>query len=394
MANSSDEISRIIDNIVKEKVGSARQRTIKMTKRLQELKLLAEQEGILNFEYMFEKDKEGYYTGFFINDPKHLSDRQKYYYVQIRDIKKELDLMLPPSKANFMAVPRVRKDFVERLKGAKSFSDIGAITKRGIGDMFIQREDDADFGEFAETLEEETFKNKMFDPDGRNVDTLPVLYTSPLKDKNDLSTDIISSLMLYSNMAYKYNELYEVVDILEVGRTLLSNRDIERTEDGSKIKQILEFNGKTRNATKVIKQKESNIGERLDIYYTMQLYGNLVADEGDIKIFNKNISIAKVADTANLFTSLMGLAVNVLAATSNIIVGNVNITVESIAGQHFTLKDALFANKILVNPSMVFPYLGELGNRVKHSKLSLFNELFDIDKEHKSRLRNANMDRK
>ena len=43
---------------------------------------------------------------------------------------------------------------------------------------------------------------------------------------NDLSTDIVSTLTAYAAMANDFNEMNKVIDVLELGRDMLKEREI------------------------------------------------------------------------------------------------------------------------------------------------------------------------
>jgi hypothetical protein len=98
-----------------------------------------------------------------------------------------------------------------------------------------------------------------------------------------------------------------------------------------------------------------------------------MADEGT---FGKtNIDKGKVANFVNKVTSLNNLALNVLSGVSNVITGKVMMRIESFAGEFFTEKDTIIADRIY---GQSLPgYLAEIGSRVKTNKLALWQELFN-----------------
>lgn len=70
---------------------------------------------------------------------------------------------------------------------------------------------------------------------GKPVDRLPVYYTTPLEDVNRLSLDFTSSLLAYAGMAINYNEMNKVVDVLELTREMVHEREVKQYSGDKKI---------------------------------------------------------------------------------------------------------------------------------------------------------------
>ena len=71
----------------------------------------------------------------------------------------------------------------------------------------------------------------MKDFEGKEVQTLPIYYTKMKEGEspNDLSTDIVSTLTAYAAMANDFNEMNRVIDVLELGRDMLKEREVIQT---------------------------------------------------------------------------------------------------------------------------------------------------------------------
>lgn len=113
-------------------------------------------------------------------------------------------------------------------------------------------------------------------------------------------------------------------------------------------------------------------------------------DEGTFG--DTRIDKAKSAGFINMITSLGGLALNSLAGLANITVGKVMMRVEAISGEFFGYKNLVNSDKIYT--SNIAEFLGELGNRIRISKLALWNEKFDVMQEYETDIKNTNFDRK
>lgn len=59
--------------------------------------------------------------------------------------------------------------------------------------------------------------------------TLPVLYTHRLKNPNEITTDVFGSLTAYTAMAARYEQMEKIIDPLEIGRTIVRERDTGET---------------------------------------------------------------------------------------------------------------------------------------------------------------------
>lgn len=446
MADSSSFILKILDQAVKKSKERARLSTIDVNKRLGAATLLLEQAGIKDTEWMFEKDSNGKKTGRYISEidralfseriramyadlkekygdnpvgdaattynaerkawfdanmevvggkkvPKraiyassafaNLNDAQRNYYDTVMGIKAELDSYLPDKYTKLHNTVKIRKDLLERVKASDSVRSGSQQLWEAVKDQFIRRTDDTDFGD----------KATVKDFEGNEVQSLPIYYTK-LKEgesNEDVSTDIVGTLTAYAAMANDFHEMNEVLDVLETGRDLLrDNLEITKTRGGKPLVEKFKAVGmKVEN--KVLKGRdERRIIERLNDFFEMQVYGRYMADEGTFG--TSNIDKGKVANFVNRLTSLNMLGLNVLSGISNVATGKVMMRIESFAGEYFSETNTLHADR---NYGKELPnYLAEIGNRVKVSKLALWDELFNVMQEYETDVREVNFDRK
>lgn len=110
--------------------------------------------------------------------------------------------------------------------------------------------------------------------------SLPIFYTSKLKNTGDLSTDIVSSMILYSDMAYSYKHMNDIINMMEIGRDIIRNREVGAEKLG---KPLMErFTRKGRVVTnKILKsQGDNKIEQKLNDFYEAQIYGRYSEDSG------------------------------------------------------------------------------------------------------------------
>ena len=445
MADSSDYMLKVMDQAVKKSKEQARLRTIDVMKQLQAATIKLEKAGIKNTDWMFERDSKGNLSGNYISEinqalfkekvremfkslnekygknpigenaekykkerqawvdanmeivngkrvPKmsiygnkqyqRLNAAQKEYYDTVMNIKSQLDSYLPEKYTTLTNAVKIRKDLLERVKSSDGVRSGAKQIWKSIKDEFIRRTDDVDFGDRA------TVK----DFEGNEVQTLPIYFTK-LKEgesANDLSTDIVSTLTAYAAMANDFDEMNKVIDVLELGRDLLRERQVIQTQGGKPLVEKFKAVGRKVESKLTKKGEATRSIQRLNDFFEMQVYGRYMADEGT---FGKtNIDKGKVANFINRVTSMSNLALNVLSGISNIATGKVMMRIESFAGEFFNEKNTITADRIY--GQSLPAYLAEIGNRVKTSKLALWDELFNVMQEYEQDVREVNFDRK
>lgn len=445
MADSSDYILKVMDQAVKKSKENARLDTINVLKELQAATIKLEQAGIKDTEWMFERDSKGNLTGNYISEinqglfkekcremfkslnekygknpigdnaekykkerqawfdanmemvngkkqPKlsiysnktyqNLSTIQKEYYDKIMEIKSKLDSYLPEKYTTLTSAVKIRKDLLERVKASDGVKSGSQQLWEAIKDQFIKRTDDTDFGDKA------TIK----DFEGREVQTLPIYYTK-LKDgesTNDISTDIVSTLTAYASMANDYNEMSKIIDVLEVGRDMLQERQITQNRGNKPLTEKFKIVGRKVESILSKSGNETNFMQRLNDFFEMQVYHRYMKDEGTF--WKSNIDKGKVANFVNRITSLNMLGLNALSGIANVTTGKIMMRIESFAGEFYNESNTLIADK---NYGKALPeYLAEIGNRVKTSKLALWDELFNVLQEYETDVKEVNFDRK
>lgn len=445
MADSSDYMLKVMDQAVKRSKENARLKTIDVQKQLQAATIKLEQAGIKTTDWMFERDSKGNLSGNYISEINHalfrermrimfkslndkygrnpvgqdaenynkerkawfdanmevvdgkrqpkmsiyasmeyrkLNKAQKEYYNTIMDIKAKLDALLPDKYTKLTNAVAIRKDLLERVKSSDGVKSGAKQIWESIKDEFIRRSDDTDFGD----------KATVKDFEDREVQMLPIYYTK-LKEgesPNDLSTDIVSTLTAYAAMANDFDEMNKVIDVLEVGRDLLREREVTQTRAGKPLVEKFKAVGRKVESKLTKTGDKSRFMERLNDFFEMQVYGRYMADGGT---FGKtNIDNGKVANFVNRMTSMNNLALNILSGISNVATGKVMMRIESMAGEFFNEKNTLKADRVYGQELPKF--LAELGNRVKTNKLALWDELFNVMQEYEKDVKEVNFDRK
>ena len=423
MADSTDPILRIYDSLVKDQKNKARYNTINNEKEILMHSKKLEDAGIRNTDFMYEKTSDGKITGNFVtrynwgdyfaalskyakslpqdmdreeksilisrwkraNTDKNGNPIEKYYNPQydaiqrnaamkeyydfMINLKRNLDYRLPARYVRFNKAPQIRRDFLERVMGkGNKFQYLWESFK----DNLVRREDDTEFAYARQDFE------------GNQIYNLPIYYTRPLKDKNDLSTDCTSTMIAYAAMANDYAAMNDIIDALETGRTILSERKVAQTRGGKIMREVL--NKVPSNLTK--KGDIANFMARLNDFMLMQVYGEQMKDEGTVL----GVDVGKAVNMLNKLQSYGTTALSVLTGTANLAQNIVISNIESISGQFFNKSELAKADWEYTK--LLPQYLGEIGNRIQTSKMALFAEKFNVLQDYKQHVRGVDWDRK
>lgn len=384
MADSSEQMLKIIDKAVKSSRGKARLDTISVMKDLQAAGIKLEQAGIKDTEWMFEKDSAGNKTGKYISGKAldSLNAAQREFYNTVIKVKEELDSYLPPDYTSLLSAVKIRKDLVERVKDSDGVKSGAKAIWESIKDDWIRRGDDTMFGT----------KAALRDFEGRQVQMLPIYYTKMREGEslNDLSTDIVSTMTAYASMAIDFREMNKIIDCLELGRDILREKSVQQTQGNNPLAEKMNVLGRSVENLLTKQGDETRVMTRLNKYFEMQVYGRYMADEGTFG--DSKIDKAKVANNINRMASMGTLALNFLSSISNVATGDAMMKTEAWGGRFFNMSNLLHADRIYRNN--LFEYLAELGNRVKTSKLALWMEKFNVMQDYEQSVREVNFDRK
>lgn len=440
MADSSDVILQAYDAAVKRAKDTARLQTLDYIRQIQAFRDKAESLGITEFDWMFEKDDKGQKSGNYISEINYgqfqkdlkefeeylenkygknpsgdeavykmverndwlkthsmtvfgtpqpnptmyrnsaydrLTSNQQTVLTEFLALKSIFDEKLPKSRVARNKAIQMRKAGNQRFwESITSPSTLFDNIKESVSATFLDREDDDQI--FGNARAE----RGLTDFAGNEFMTLPVLFTTRLENPDELTDDVVGSLMSYAYMATKYEQMDKIIDPLEVGFTLLTeDRKVRKTRGD---KQLVEkFNALDIDIASKIFTSESNIKQKLNDFRESQIYERYLKDEGTF--FDTNVSVTKVTSFILKGSSLAQLGFNWLANLANVATGLGMQNIEAAAGQFFGPKELAKADWEYKNH--ILPMMAEIGSRTKTNKLSLFFELFDIRQNFNSNLK-------
>lgn len=291
---------------------------------------------------------------------------KKEYYEKYMNMRTSLMSHMNDRYRNKMLAPQIRKDILERLK-----SDPKNTAQETLNDILRIQQDDTAFG--------------MLDEMGRPIKQVPIYYSSPLKNMNELSTDATASMVLFANMANRHRELSSIVGVIEIGADVMRERKVVDESLLAKAKKLGGIN--------VESTEGGNVYDRYKSYIDMIFYGELKDNKN--LILPDSVSEAKIIDGLIKYTSVNNLALNVFSGMSNVILGNALIREEAFAKQFVTQEDLSKARKAYwtdTNDGLA-GLMGDTGKTRSDNKLRLFLEDFDVLQDFENRVGEANTDR-
>lgn len=312
----------------------------------------------------------------------HLSSAQREYYNVMMKVKTMLEDNLPQMYTNTFRAVQISKDMTEAVTDnlGNPKKAVELILNRAKS-KFIRRVDDSEFGEDVKDSEKGTI---LLDFAGNPIDKLPIYYTSPLENPKMLSTDFTASILAYASMAVNYGEMSKVIDVLELTRDLIKNREVQQLSGDKALVESFKAVHKKFNKAYTKPGRDTNIGKRIDEYYASVIYGKTKKDEGSVNVLGKQVDVAKTLDTFKSYTGAVGLGLNLFSSISNVTVGKMQIFIEAVGGEYFGIKDSIVSKK---NYWKDLPeYLGELNDSQKKSKMALLIDKFDALEEFNSKL--------
>lgn len=443
MADSADMLLQLFDAAVKKAKDTARLQTLDDIREIQKFREKAEGMGITNFDWMFERDDEGHKSGNYISEMNfaqfekdlrefeagleekygrnptgeeavlkmverndwlkthaismfgtpqpnpamyrnraydRLTENQKTILSEFLALKDKFDAKLPKTRVARNKAIQMRKASSQRLwESMTSPTTIFQNIKESITSSILEKEDDDQI--FGNARAEKG----LTDFAGNEFMTLPVLFTNRLQNPDELTDDVVGSLMSYAYMANQYEQMDNIIDPLEVGRALVTEeRKVRKTRGGNPL--IEKFSALDVDVANKIFTSRSNIEDKLNDFFESKVYGKYLKDEGTFDVLGKKVSVNKLTSVILKGSSLAQLGFNWLANLANVATGLGMQNIEAAAGQFFGPKELAKADATYAKA--LGPMMAELGSRTKTNKLSLFFELFDVKQNFGSNIKN------
>lgn len=186
---------------------------------------------------------------------------------------------------------------------------------------------------------------------------VPVLFTSRLKNPDELSTDVMGDLMMYADMANTYEQITAIYDPLEVGVSVLSNKNFIQNRGSQKKEEIINTMGKvTRKSIKI--GTNTNFEKKLRDFLECQVYERYLKEDDVI-----GPNAQKAVGFFQRMTSMAFLGCNYLQGLANVATAGCMQHIEASAKEFFSFKNLKDAD---VQYGKLIPeFVAELANREK-----------------------------
>jgi hypothetical protein len=292
------------------------------------------------------------------------------FYDELSAIVKEKDILVGKSKQLGYVLPAINKNNFERV----SSSGVISFLKESITDSFKLKEADTGFGE---TTGDNT-TNVITDEANRERNVVPLFYRNQGMATEDRSFDVMSLMYLDYVNSVDYNTRLRNLVKLETLKEIVDEIEFVKTNSiGSKVKK-----DQTGNIVGV--KGDSNTAVALRNIIEQRIYGRTI--EGDPKI-------AKIAQTFQSYTSMLGLATNWLSGAANFLQGGTISWIDSIGENSGAYNKTDRAKAVLDYDKDMVGILGDIGKRVPSSKTNLLARKFNAFSENAHAERFANNNR-
>lgn len=295
-----------------------------------------------------------------------LSKPQRDFYDNMIQLKARLEDSIPQKYASIYRAVQIRKDMIDIASQSGDVKKTAKAVLDKTKSRFVRQVDNTDFGE----------KSVLLDFNNNPVEKIPIYYTTFLEDPGMLSTDFTSSIVTYAGMAINYNEMSQVIDVLELTRDFIKDREVQQLSGDKALVESFKVLHTEFREPFTRKGKDSNIGKRIDDFYASAIYDKKKREEGTI---GKKVDTAQTLDSIKAYTGMVGLGLNTFSAITNVTVGKMQIFIEAVGGEYFGYKNSIIGKK---NYYKDLPaYLGELNAIQKTNKMALLIDKFDALEE-------------
>lgn len=323
------------------------------------------------------KDENGEYLR--IPNPKYypskynsLSEIEKEFFGKWLNIKAELDELIGPDHTSLTNSIKIRKNGIERLRGVMEGNAITEFVENAKSKIMKSFDDNQNYASGIRGFT------------GEEILKLPLYYINNVANSSDISTDMIGTLVAYAEMAYNYEAMNQISNPLEVGKYLTyQNIGIQNVRGTKPLMETFSVGGKTITNPIKVNVAGSNFAAALEDLFASKIYGKYLNDNGEIG----DVDVNKAAGLLLKLGSTVQLGFNVLAWLANAATGASMQRIEASAGEFFNRKELFTADKEFMKEMGRF--VGDIGQRVKTSKLSLFDELFDVRQNYKVQKKNV-----
>lgn len=225
------------------------------------------------------------------------------------------------------ATPSILSDGLEKMQKDGAINYVKLETK----DSFNFMSTDTHYGDSINANKEA--RNK----------TIPIFYVNPIDEK--LATrDMASAIVQFAGMSNMYARKAEIQGAVMIMRDVVEKRQTLAVNSGSspiinRFSKIIKYN------KQVVNDDPSNNFKHLAEFIDTIFFGEEEL-KSHLSTAAKAFSLNKAAGKLAGFTALNNLAFNVLQSTNQVLLDNVRLIEEGVAGQFFSKSDLAWAKSV------------------------------------------------
>ena len=302
-----------------------------------------------------------------------LNNDQQDYYKKMMHLKALLTKEIPEMADNFYDAIQLSSNFINSI-GNAGFdpSKIFKQLSQKIGDVYKPRVDDVEYGMIATNG---GIKEEMVDQNGKPIYRLPIFFTRKLEDPSKMSTDFSRGMLAMASSVVNYTEMSKIFDALLLTKSFLQNKPVARSQGSSIIGSTVQITADTLQFQPSLQVAQTtNTARLLESVFQASVLGarKQPAQAG-------KVSIDKISDSITRYTSVVGLSTNVLGAQANLVIGKIQMWIESgmgMGGEFFGVKNLTKASGQYW--ALLPKALAEFASNNKKAKLNLLMDLFNV----------------
>ena len=311
----------------------------------------------------------------------NLNKAQQDYWNTIMDIKARLQQVLPSRAQHIFEMPQLYKDISQSVGDAQNLPEALNRVSMHLKHEYSIMEDNTEYGELDENGN--PIYTTMTDLSGTPLKTVPVFFVRRIKNTNMLDTDVTQGMIAYASMAINYAEMRKISDALQILNDRIKSDEyrIDRVRGGEKMQDMFRSLERSYKNISTIKGEGSNIQVALEDLIDRNVFGITKNELPTVKLgdngksLNTNVAIKVVKDT----TSISNLGLNLFSGLNNVVMGDAQLLVEAIGGEHFNIKDLTDAN--ILYSKLLPAFLGKMNSTIRDDKMTLLVNMFNSSED-------------
>lgn len=238
--------------------------------------------------------------------------------------------LLPEGQRRGFILPSIEMDDVERMQrfGVKT------ALKSKVSESFKRKKYDQElYGEQAGQTEEiDRNVYGIGSSSGEKYDIIPTYFTQYM-DADDVSVDLLSSVLRFDAMARKYNALNEVQSEIYAFQKIIGNRTVAAKD--SKGRPVMDAMAKKLGYEEYIKDH----GMDYSSFHVNEFINMVIKGESQKAQEIFNIETSKLTNTLIGISAVTTLSVDLLKGLANNLQGNIQLIIESGGSEFFNLRN-------------------------------------------------------